>query len=532
MRQPVRGSKPRAGRVDKACGRKDASVLMHDSNNRLTTACVATALVLMRTIGLPSSAAAEPLPAPAPAAEVLPACPLESPPAGPYRGMSPELAVIAVGAGGCATGSCHGGPAAGNRDVHSFAATLWAERDPHARAFATLHEPRSRKMAALLGIGEAHRAEQCLACHSAQASRESPLPPEVLADGVACGSCHGDATRWVAVHHLPEWKQLNSEARAELGYRELADARSRVRTCIPCHVGDTSREVNHDMLAAGHPRLTFEFAAYQRLWPRHWSPRDRAEAGADFAERSWAVGQAETLAAVARLLEVRARRSADADGAVAANAATSPAGGRWPEFAEFDCYACHRALSPERVAGAAVSPFANPAPGTPSWQPWSVAAARLLAAAVDDPAVAAVGPAAAELRAVFDPAWATADHDRLERSRGLARALEVAAEDASQTLTSRGRIVLNAANEHLDAVVAANRPGWRTWDAAAQTYLLMDAARDGGPARLGLWHSAPPPSTTRAALDDLRASLRFPPAAGGPDGFDPARFQRDRAGIR
>ncbi|MFM8985302.1 MAG: multiheme c-type cytochrome [Planctomycetia bacterium] len=261
---------------------------------------------------LSSAPAAEPLPAPEPAAEVLP----------PYRDThhggcmaTPALppqkarvsAIMAIGAGGCATASCHGGPAAGNHDVQSFAATLWAERDPHARAYATLHEPRSRNMAAVLGIGEPHRAEQCLACHSTQASWGAPLPPAALADGVACGSCHGDATRWVAVHHLPEWKQLDHEARADLGYRDLSDARSRVRTCIPCHVGDASREVHHDMIAAGHPRLAFEFAAYERLWPRHWSPRSRAEAAIDFAERSWAVGQAETLAAVARLLEVRAR---------------------------------------------------------------------------------------------------------------------------------------------------------------------------------------------------------------------------------
>ena len=505
---------------------------MHASNDPLTTARRATVLVATLAVGLAAARAVEPLPAPEPAAEVLPACPLEHAPTGPYAGMTPDPAVIAVGAGGCATASCHGGPAAGNHGVHSFAARLWAERDPHARAYATLHDPRSRKMAALLGIGAAHQAEQCLACHSTQASCGSPLPPAVLADGVACGSCHGDATRWVAVHHLPEWKQLDQEARAELGYRELSDARSRVRTCIPCHVGDASREVDHDMIAAGHPRLAFEFAAYQRLWPRHWSPHGRAEAAADFAERSWAVGQAETLAAVARLLEVRARRAVDAADAAADRDAPQQRGGRWPEFAEFDCYACHRALSPERVAGAAAGPFANPAPGTPSWQPWSVAAAELLAAAVDDPSVAAVGPAAKELRAAFEPGWAAAGHDRLERTRALARALEITAEDATRALEARGTIVLEAAPRRLDAVIAADRAGWRTWDAAAQTYLLMDAALDGGPAHLGLWHSASPPTDTRAALDELRASLRFPPGAGGPDGFDPARFERDRAGVR
>lgn len=455
--------------------------------------------------------AAEPLPLPMPGTTGPQPCAVE----GGYAGMIPASAVVALGAGGCATASCHGGPAAGNHDVQSFAATLWAERDPHAGACATLHEPRSRKMAALLGIGEPHRARQCLVCHSTQAEWETVLPREVLADGVSCGSCHGDATHWVTAHHLPEWKRLDAESRANLGFRDLADATARVRTCIPCHVGDASREVDHDMLAAGHPRLAFEFAAYERLWPRHWSPRHRAESAADFTARSWAVGQAETLAAVALLTEVRVRRAAtDKD--------------RWPEFAEFDCYACHRPLSPERVADAAAGPYANPRPGTPSWQPWSIAAARLLAASMDDAAAVSTIREAEELAAVFETGWTVADRNRLERVIAHARSLERAAAAASHATASRKRIMLDVSPERLDAAVAADRAAWRFWDAAAQTVLLMESGSDGGPARLGLWHGAEPPDATRAALDALRAGLRFPPGAGGPDGFDPARFQLDR----
>lgn len=468
------------------------------------------------------AAAVESLPAPGPAAETLPAC------AVPDRavGMTADPAVVAFGAGGC-TG-CHGGPEAGNRAVHSFSATLWATSDPHARAFETLHEPRSRKMAALLGIGAAHRARQCLACHSTQAACEPTLPPEVLADGVACGACHGDATRWVEAHTLPAWKSLDAESRAALGYRDLADATARVRTCIPCHVGDASREVDHDMIAAGHPRLAFEFAAYQRRWPRHWSPHARAEANADFTERSWAVGEAETLAAVARLLAVRARRAGaprpDGD-------ATAEPAADWPEFAEFDCYSCHRALSPERVADAGGGEFRNPAPGSPTWQPWSVAAARLLALAVDDPAAAAVDPAATAVRDLFGRGWSAGDRETLAQVIARADELARAADLASRAVTNRHVVVLDADAERLDTVVAGDRAAWRHWDAAAQTFLFLDSAADGGPARIGLWHHAEPTTATRTALDDLRASLRFAPGMGGPDAFDPARFQRDRAAL-
>jgi len=483
------------------------------------------------SVGLVCLAVLGPLPAEAAAAESIPCPPPRSERSsgmfdGGYAGMIADPAATALTAAGCSSSSCHGGPEAGNRAVQSFAATLWAARDPHATAYETLLEPRSRRMAAALGIGEPHRARQCLACHSVQAEREQPLPPEVLADGVSCGSCHGDATGWLAIHHLPEWRNVGPERRAEMGWREMADIPARVRTCIPCHVGDASREVDHDLVAAGHPRLAFEFAAYQRLWPRHWSPRNTVEFEHDFAERSWAAGQAETLAAVARLVEVRARRGIDAD--------ASGQSSRWPEFAEFDCYACHRPLSPERVAAGGAGVFRNPFPGTPSWQPWSVAAARLLATAVEDAAAADVGSAAADLRDLFTPNWSAGDSERLERAIERARRLEKAAESAAAAIAARRSTKLDASHDRLDSAVAVAPPEWRFWDAATQTYLLMEAAGDGGPARIGRWPSPGyerPVSATRATLDELRASLRFKPGAGGPDGFDPAVFNRNRAAV-
>ena len=383
------------------------------TNRRAASRHAGVLVGLCLVVGRPCLA--DPLPAPC-----LPpmARPSSTAVDGMYGGMIADASATAVGAASCATASCHGGPAAGNHDVQSFAATLWATTDPHAGAYETLHEPRSRRMAAMLGIEEPHRARQCLVCHSVQAERPEPLPQDVLADGVSCGACHGDATKWLAIHHLPEWKDVGPEARARMDFREMSDAASRTRTCIPCHVGDGSREVDHDLVAAGHPRLAFEFAAYQRLWPRHWSPRGKAESQADFAERAWAAGQAETLAAVARLVAVRARRAVIADSLPVPGTETIDSGGRpsprWPEFAEFDCYACHRALSPERVAAGSQGPLRNPFPGAPSWQPWSVSAARLLAAAVDDPAVGKVGHAAVGLRAAFEPDWTASDRRRLE----------------------------------------------------------------------------------------------------------------------
>lgn len=434
--------------------------------------------------------------------------------------------IAALGAGSCATGSCHGGPKAGNHDVQSFAATIWTNDDPHASAFESLHSTRSQRMAALLGLPPAHEAATCLACHSVQASCREKLPAAVLADGVACGSCHGDATAWIARHTLPDWRSLPVAEKERMGFWDLGDVTSRVRNCIPCHVGDETREVGHDLIAAGHPRLTFEFAAYQRLWPRHWSPEKRLESSADFAERSWAVGQAETIAAVAGLLATRARRAAGEHqaGDDAASAGRQP----WPEFAEFDCYACHRALSPDRVGIELSGNYRNPVPGTPSWQPWTASAGRLLSAGIDPPITGDVTRSADALVATLRPQWAATDSARLEAIISRADELHGAARRASREIDGRPRVVLDGSSGLLDELIVGAPSEWRFWDAAVQSVLLVEASREGGPARRGQWplpNREPAVSETRRGLDELRRSLQFPVDAGGPEAFDPQVFQ-------
>lgn len=448
---------------------------------------------------------------------------------GAYPGMVPDAAVTALGPASCGTTACHGGPKAGNRDVLSFAFTIWANDDPHAGAYETLHEPRSQRMAALLGIGPAHRAAVCLACHSMQAETPRPLPHEALAEGVACGSCHGDATRWREAHTLPSWKTLSIEERAALGYRDLAATSSRVRTCVPCHVGDSTREVDHDLIAAGHPRLAFEFAAYQRLWPRHWSPAHAAEARLDFGARAWAVGQAETLRAGAALLAVRAERSAAA-GAARGPSPRADDTAVWPEFAEFDCLACHRSLGPDSFVGGRAAEWRNPTPGTPAWQPWQTSAATLVHAGVDraGPDLAAVARGIDTLRSVLAARWAAADPERMARLASEARSLEAAAAAAAGELEARDRIELAVSPDRIDGIVTARPPDWRSWDSAVQRVLALEAAVAAGPAALGTWPAgtlSAVPSDTRAALDAVRESLRFPPGRDGPIGFDPSRFR-------
>jgi hypothetical protein len=93
--------------------------------------------------------------------------------------------------------------------------------------------------------------------------------------------------------------------------------------------------MNHDLIAAGHPRLNFDYATYVRALPPHWTEKDRsgttvkARPATEIAH-DWLVGRAATTAAACELL-------ADRVGGAARKAP-------WPELSEFDCYACHHNL--------------------------------------------------------------------------------------------------------------------------------------------------------------------------------------------
>jgi hypothetical protein len=87
-------------------------------------------------------------------------------------------------------------------------------------------------------------------------------------------------------------------------------------------VGDEQRNVDHELIAAGHPDLVFELDTYSALLPPHW----RDPKGKWLGAQAWSIGQAVTMRELAERLTRRAQQAA------------APG---WPEFAEFDCFACH-----------------------------------------------------------------------------------------------------------------------------------------------------------------------------------------------
>jgi hypothetical protein len=114
----------------------------------------------------------------------------------------------------------------------------------------------------------------------------------------------------------------------------LEDPAALARTCAGCHVGAPgdptrglpARDLNHDLYAAGHPRLQFELATYHANLPAHWRP---GKSGSE--ARLWAVGQVVSARASLDLLLDRVPKK-------------DPPERPWPEFAEYSCFACHNEI--------------------------------------------------------------------------------------------------------------------------------------------------------------------------------------------
>lgn len=270
-----------------------------------------------------------------------------------------------VGVSSCAASGCHGGAKPLPGTPYDNAAwrssyVVWATSDPHARAYQTLNTPAAEAIVRKLDRVSAdkpvspQRDLRCTTCH-ATANPTEPALSSFAADGIGCESCHGAAKQWLGEHFLNrtlETGNPSADASAEklrltkLGMLDTGNLAVQASTCVRCHVGDRSgpdgvRDMNHDMIAAGHPALNFEFSAYKRRLPRHWSPAKTDAERADRELHSYTVGLAVSAAAALRLSADRAKASLEQP--VIDGKGPQPHA-PWPEFSEYACYRCHHAL--------------------------------------------------------------------------------------------------------------------------------------------------------------------------------------------
>jgi len=237
-----------------------------------------------------------------------------------------------VGVASCAGSTCHGRSEANGKIVRQDELMSWQnEASPagaHSRAWRVLKEPRSRAIAARLGIGEAASAPMCLGCHATPAPSGQRGPRFLTSDGVGCESCHGAAGSWLASHYAVGGTHSANVGR---GMAPLENPRARASVCLDCHYGsaDPGQFVNHRIMAAGHPRISFELDLFSTLQQHHNEDGDYAQRkGRTSHVQMWAVGQAMALDRSLSLF-------------------TSARGGEgiFPEFYFFDCHTCHRRIS-------------------------------------------------------------------------------------------------------------------------------------------------------------------------------------------
>jgi hypothetical protein len=419
------------------------------------------------------------------------------------RPVHPELASKPhwrlTGVASCSSASCHNfdGPQGSKRSEYS----TWIGHDKHAQAYSILFDERSRRIQKNLNPKLlAHENSLCLKCHVSQDYETDKLNPRFeIADGVHCENCHGAAEGWLASHFQPSWRNASDAAKEAIGFKPTKNLLVRAQSCVECHVGSprTGADVNHDLIAAGHPRLNFELGNYLATYPRHWSLTEDKQRYPDFEARAWAIGQVVSAKQALELLAWRAEDKPDRP---------------WPELAEYSCFACHQSLSPN--VRTAKQPQRTQPLGRPAWNTWYLALTPSLAKARQ----ANLGPAFANLGTEMTNLAADRAKVRQEAMQArdaLDRLLDQVHQSPPQSINALGLLRELAS---ADPRVAAS-----TWDEAAQRYLALTALYQ----TLGdLDRSYPPRHELKAGLESLLRSLQFQPGYDSPPGgYDPAKVR-------
>ena len=237
-----------------------------------------------------------------------------------------------LGVASCASSLCHGAVQTWKQSsVLQNEYVTWSRMDKHARAYTVLLNERSQEIARKLSLPEpAHRSAVCLDCHAHNVPEPRRGERFTLSDGVGCEACHGPAGRYIVSHVQKGSTRKDNLAR---GMYPTADHVARAQLCLSCHFGNAQKFVTHKMMAAGHPRMSFELDTFTQIQPPHY----RFDSGQVWdGVRIWAIGQA---LGAHELLDILNDPKRGRDGL-------------FPELVLFDCHACHHPMTDRRNAGA------------------------------------------------------------------------------------------------------------------------------------------------------------------------------------
>jgi len=406
-------------------------------------------------------------------------------PSNPATQQPPNQPGSYVGVASCANSGCHGSthPLNATRVLQNEYYT-WLNSDRHAQqVYNVLFNDRSARIARNMHLKKkAYQESFCLDCHSTNVPAKmvsGHIDPE---DGVQCEACHGPASGWRAEHTQPGWTHQQS---VERGMIDLRDLPTRSHLCNSCHLGHESKEVDHELIASGHPILAFELDNYSETMPAHWNMNET------HGVRAWATGQA---------MELRDSL---------ANLARHARGEKWPEFSDMSCYNCHHSL---KTSGWRQERGWPGRAGLPAWSPQHWAVMKLIASRVSpstreqlDEALAQV---ATRVSRMNDPA-ATAE--AADNARKLAHDLVIKV-DALKWSDSDVRDLMRA-------ITDASYPDVHSAEQAALSLQSLNSAI----ARKTPSHLK---SATTKAIDDLFAEVQMR------DDYDPGRFAEKLKAVR
>lgn len=257
---------------------------------------------------------------------------------------------VHLGAASCASSVCHGKlNRQDGENVWLNEYRVWTRADKHSRAFQLLESEESRRIAANLGLARATTAKVCLDCHTDNVPVEKRGPKFQISDGVSCEACHGGAGRWIKSHAVEGATHAENLAN---GMYPTESPVARAQLCLSCHMGNAKKFAGHDIMGAGHPRLSFELEAFTANQPAHFAVDEdyRSRKGEIPGFNLWLVGQVEAARRFAGLTATRI----DANGAM------------YPELALFDCHACHHPMDDKRWTRERAGP--GIVPGSPRLQ--------------------------------------------------------------------------------------------------------------------------------------------------------------------
>ena len=238
-----------------------------------------------------------------------------------------------IGVVNCTNSLCHGAVKTWKEsNVLQNEYITWSRVDRHARSYRTLFSDTSKRIVNKLDLPtNAHETKLCLDCHTHNPEPDKRGERIQISDGIQCEACHGAASNWVESHAQPG---VTHQQNVAAGLTPLSNPVQRATLCLSCHMGNSDKYVNHRLMAAGHPRLSFELETFVKLEPPHY------QIDADYLQRkqpwntvkSWAIAQAVAVQTQMGILAdpVRGRD------------------GLFPELTLFDCHACHHPMSDRR----------------------------------------------------------------------------------------------------------------------------------------------------------------------------------------